>query len=286
MSSYEICFESIEQLANKEIGKFQNNGAILSLNPQDDEGEWKKTFNNYSDKEIIFIFIDIKNLKSIKGLPNRFLIKKLTKSLPDTLDYKKQQDFEKHDFSIDFSFEMKGKTYYIFKAPQAELRVSSSTEMRKREVNLSQGKMMEHLLKYRPGGLDWRSGFLKNEMFGMYTYEGPKSSNSSNMVQFKIYPHQGTECKSDGPNNPIDIIHSERTNLADSKSIFNLWSNSIDTNRKGKKCLGLEDATTLWKYALDNSKANEEVWKPLRTLIVEYISEVFDLDTDLIIEKE
>jgi len=283
MSSYEIYFESIEQLANKKIGEFQDN-VILSLNPQGDEEEWKDIFNNISGREIVFIVIE--NLKSIKGLPNSFLIAKLNKSLPDSFDYKKGQDFEKHDFSIDFSFEMKGQTYYIFKAPQAGPRVSSSTKMRQREVNLSQGKMMEHLLNYPPGNLDWISGFLKNEMFGMYTYQDKEYSGSSAMKQIKIYPHQGKKCRLDTPKNPIDIINSIHPNLDDAKTIFTLWSKGIFANRKGKKYLGLEDATKLWKYALDGRKASDEIWKPLRTLIVDYISEVFDLDTDLIIEKE
>ena len=75
MSPHEIYFENIEQLATKKIGVFQEN-VILSLRPQGNTDDWEEQLNQ-QDEEIKIIFIIIEDLKSIKGLPNHFLINKL-----------------------------------------------------------------------------------------------------------------------------------------------------------------------------------------------------------------
>jgi len=278
MSPHEIYFENIEQLATKRIGVFQEN-VILSLHPQMNTDDWKEQLNQ-QDEEIKIIFIIIEDLKSIKGLPNHFLINKLKNFGIKPSDYNKQKEFEKYDFSKDFSFEMNGRTYYIFEASQKGPRVVSSTRMQENKINSSQGKLIEHLLKSQPGDLDWRKEFLDHEMFGEYRFKVQQLNRDSTLR--KLYPHQGKSCQSDGPMNPIQL---NPASPEDAKTIFSFWSKGI-LKKNGKTCLGREDVSVLWKYIVDEPPSTNEVWRTLQPLIVDYLSEVLNLKKKFIVQEE
>ena len=175
---------------------------------------------------------------------------------------------------------MNGQTYYIFEASQKGPRLVSSTRMQENNINSSQGKLIEHLLKSQHGDLDWRKEFLDHEMFGEYRFKVPQLNRDPTLR--KLYPHQGKSCQSDGPMNPIQL---KPASPEDAKTIFSFWSKGI-LKKNGKACLGREDVSELWKYIVDEPPSTNEVWRTLQPLIVDYLSEVLNLEEKFIVQKE
>mgnify|MGYP003329963289 CR=1 FL=1 len=231
---------------------------------------FEECFNKCSEDE---------NLKSIKGLPNHFLIKKLKQCGVWPSDYAKQKNFEDHDFSKDLSVINSKKTYLLFEAPHKGPRLFAKTKMIDNKINSSQGKLIQHLLASKPDDLDWRKEFIEQEMFGQYTYNVHQLNSSP--AKTKLFPHHWKSFISDEPRNPI------KSNPKDSegaKTSFYLWSKGI-SRKNDKVNLGEKDASELWEYILQIHNRNE-VWRTLQPLIVDFLSEVLNIDKKFIVQKE
>ena len=275
MGTYSLYFEDIEKLASGRTGELGDNSIIVSLDPQGTVEDWKEQLVPECD----LFFIKFKKLKSIKGLPNHFLIKKL-KQCGVWPNYTEQQKFETHDFSRDLSVSTSNrKTYYLFKAPHKGPRLYSKTKMIKNKVNSSQGALIQHLLVSQPGDLDWRKEFIEQKMFGYYAYKVQQSNRDPN--ENKVFPHHWNSLISKEPRNPIN---SNQRDSEESKTSFSLWSKGI-SQKNGKVNLGKKDASELWKYVTENNSPNQ-VWRTLQPLIVDFLSEVLNLEKKFIVQKE
>lgn len=275
MGTYSLCFEDIENLASARTGELGDNSIIVSLDPQGTIEDWEQQF----DPERDLFFIKFENLKSIRGLPNHFLIKKLKQCGVWPSDYAKQKNFEDHDFSKDLSVINSKKTYLLFEAPHKGPRLFAKTKMIKNKVNSSQGELIQHLLVSQPGDLDWRKEFIEQKMFGYYDYKVQQSNRAPN--EKKVFPHHWNSLISEDPRNPI------KSNPKDSegaKTSFYLWSKGI-SRKNGKVCLGKKDASELWEYILE-SHNRTEVRRTLQPLIVDFLSEVLNLEKKFIVQKE
>jgi len=275
MGTYSLYFEDIEKLANARTGELGDESIIVSLDPQGTAEEWKEQL----DPECDLYFIKFEKLKSIKGLPNHFLIKKLKQCGVSPSNYNERAKFENHDFSKDLSVISSDKTYYLFEAPYKGPRLFSKTKMIKNEINSSQGKLILHLLGSQHSDLDWRKEFIEQKMFGEYTYIVHQSKRPPTWT--KLFPHHWKSFISEEPRNPIN------PNPPDSevaKTSFSLWSKGISRNND-KVYLGKTDASELWEYVLNNNSANE-VWRTLRPLIVDFLSGVLNIDKKFIVQKE
>lgn len=275
MGIHSLYFEDIEKLASARIGELGDDSIIVSLDPQGTVEEWKEQLGLQRD----LFFIKFDHLKSIKGLPNHFLIKKLKQCgvVPSSSDEKNK--FDKHDFSTDFSINNSNKTYYLFEAPYKGPRPFSKTKMTKNKVNSSQGNLIHHLLASQPGDLDWRKEFIEQKMFGYYEYKVQQPNRAPD--KRKVFTHHWKSLISEDPRNPINS-NSEDSEQA--KTSFSLWSKGI-SRKNGKVYLGKNDASELWEYILRNNSPNE-IWRTLKPLILDFLSEVLNLDKKFIVQKE
>ena len=275
MGTYSLFFEDIEKLASGRTGELGDNSIIVSLDPQGTIEDWKEQLDPKRD----LFFIKFENLKSIKGLPNHFLIKKLIKCGVVPSGFNEKNKFKKHDFSTDHIVRNYEKTYYLFKAPHKGPRLFPKTKLTKNKVNSSQGKLIQHLLESQTAELDWRKEFLEQEMFGEYAYKVQQSNRAP--IEKKVFSHHWNSLISDEPRNPIN---SNPPNSEAAKTSFSLWSKGI-SRKNGKVYLGKKDASELWEYVLNNNSANE-VWRTLRPLIVDFLSGVLNTDKKFIVQKE
>lgn len=276
MGTYSLCFEDIEKLASARTGELGDNSIIVSLDPQGTVEDWKQQF----DPERDLFFIKFENLKSIKGLPNHFLIKKLKQCGVWPSDYSKHKKFKEHDFSKDLQVSSSNKkTYYLFEAPYKGPRLFPKTKMIKNKVNSSQGVLIQHLLVSQPGDLDWRKEFIEQKMFGYYAYKVQQSNRAP--IETKVFSHHWNSLISDEPRNPIN---SNPRDSEGAKTSFSLWSQGISRNN-GKVYLCKKDASELWEYILE-MHYRTEVRRTLQPLIVDFLSEVLNLDTKFIVQKE
>jgi hypothetical protein len=272
MGTYSLYFEDIEKLANARTGELGDKSIIVSLDPQGTVEDWKEQLDSERD----LFFIKFENLKSIKGLPNHFLNKKLKQCGVWPSNYNEQAKFENHDFSKDLSVISSDKTYYLFEAPYKGPRLFSKTKMIKNEINSSQGKLILHLLGSQHSDLDWRKEFIEQKMFGEYTYIVHQSKRPP--TETKLFPHHSKSFISEEPRNPIN---PNPTNSEEAKTSFSLWSKGI-SSKNGKVYLGKKDASELWEYVLKQHNTNE-VLRTLQPLIVDFLSEVLNLEKRYIV---
>lgn len=275
MGIHSLYFEDIEKLASARTGELGDNSIIVSLDPQGTVEDWEQQF----DPERDLVFIKFENLKSIRGLPNHFLIKKLKQCGVSPSGHTERQKFERHDFSKDLSVICSNKTYHLFEAPYKGPRLFAKTKMIKNKINSSQGKLIQHLLASQPNDLDWRKEFIEQKMFGEYTYNVQQSNRP--LTRTKLFPHHWKSFISDEPRNPIN---SNPTNSEEAKTSFSLWSQGISRNN-GKVYLCKKDASELWEYILEIHNRTE-VRRTLQPLIVDFLSEVLNLEKKFIVQKE
>ena len=276
MGTYSLYLDDIEKLASARTGELGDKSIIVSLDPQGTVEDWKEQLDSERD----LFFIKFENLKSIKGLPNHFLNKKLKQCGVWPSDYAKQKNFERHDFSRDLGVSSSNKkTYYLFEAPYKGPRLFAQTKMIKNKVNSSQGELIQHLLVSQPGDLDWRKEFIEQKMFGYYAYKVQQSNGAPN--EKKVFPHHWNSLISNEPRNPIN---PNPPNSEAAKTSFSLWSKGISRNND-KVYLGKTDASELWEYVLENHNRHE-VRTTLHPLIVDFLSEVLNLEKKFIVQKE